>query len=49
MDNFVIENGWQENIYIYYRLLYMTLAYSMQTTYNTLQVVVYPTNDCYML
>ena len=55
MDNFMIENGWQENVYfksytdiVCCIILYMTLLTVCSLTYNTLQVVVYPTNDCYL-
>ena len=50
MDNFMIENGWQENIYfksyMYYTVDDTSLQYAV--TYNTLQVVVYPTNNRYL-
>jgi hypothetical protein len=52
MDNFRIENGWQENIYFKsYSVLYYTVhdtSLQYAVTYNTLQVTVYPTNECYL-
>ena len=48
----MIENGWQENIYfksyiyMYYTVHDTSLQYAV--TYNTLQVVVYPTNNHYL-
>jgi hypothetical protein len=48
----MIENGWQENIHfksysmLYYTVRDTSLLYAV--TYNTLQVVVYPTNDFYL-
>ena len=44
MDNFMIENGWQENIY--FKSYICIIQYAV--TYNTLQVVVYPTNNHYL-
>jgi hypothetical protein len=52
MDNFMIENGWQENIYFksYICIILHVHDSSLQyaVTYNTLQVVVYPTNNRYL-
>ena len=52
MDNFVIENGWQKNIYFKsYSVLFYTVHYTSSqfaVTYNTLQVAVNPTNDWYI-
>jgi hypothetical protein len=53
MDNFMIENGWQENIYFKsYICNYTVHDTSLQyaVTYNTLQVeLVYPTNNRYLV
>ena len=52
MDNFMIENGWQENIYFKSYIciiLYMILAYSMQSHIIPYKVeLVYPTNNRYL-
>jgi hypothetical protein len=46
----MIENGWQENIYFksYICIILHDTSLQYAVTYNTLQVLVYPTNDCYL-